>query len=674
MKYFLPLLLLVLFALFLGCDGDDDSDSSPEQPQDDDNDSAGSGTDDDDDNNDDDNDDDDDASPPEYPETCASGPALSFQLNSTPRVVPFPNDLYTVTDPLSPTGRRVRIDGDTARPLGDLAAKPWLGFLTDAYNELTGFSPLADFYLPVGVEPGETGLPAPDDPAVTDGVFLMLDDPESPLDGELTPLAAVWRAPDLHLTPWFPLREKTHYLLVATRALQPKSAGCYRASSSMRDLWTAWATDDETGDGARYSPILKRLAEKGIPPENILALADFTTGWFTRDLTQALAVLNEMAAADPPAFADWEIVPDTDPRLFATAQATFEVPIFKPDGGAWQLDAEGRPLVDHYETVPAYFTLPAADANPDGQPYPILIFEHGLFNDKHEMRPPFTTEIAAQGFATVGIDALCHGDRLPPGTGEIGQILCFYDIFHPLAWRDNFRESVANLMWLRLALNSLAEVDLDENGIPDFDVERVYSLGASFGSILNGTLGSVDPDFEAVALAAAGAKLTSIVREGEAAEYFDLIETIEQLLLPGEPITDFLQLVLFGMLQAILDPADSANYLNHLVKDPLPSMNGFIPQVMQQGSADDETIGGPSGGWLCRSAGWPQIEPVVWDAGVGQVAAPYSGSGYYQFDTEEHTLIFDDDELGIAAREQVIHYLRTHLDDGVGEIIDPLAQ
>jgi hypothetical protein len=661
--------LLCLALLVPACNDSEPEDSVHEGTDDDsavDDDSAPGGPDD-----DSSDDDDDDASPPEYPESCPSGPALPFDLASKPMVVPFPNDLYTVEDGSSPSGRRVRIDQDTARPLGALAASPFLRFLTDAYNGLTGFSTLADLYLPTGVEPDPASLPDALDPSFADGLFLMADDAASPYDGELTPLASDFRSPDLHLTPWFPLREKTHYALVATRALRPPG-GCFRASASMREVWSAWATGSGDQPAARYRDVLERLDGLGVAPDQVLSIADFTTGWITREMESAVEVLDDLALSAPASFRDWEIVPDADPRLWATAHATFDAPIFKPKGGAWALDEAGRPVVDHVEAIRAYFTIPAADATPNGQPYPILLFEHGIFNDKHEMRPPFTTEIAALGFATVGIDAVCHGDRLPPGVGDIGQFLCFYDILHPNAWRDNFRESAADVAWLRRALTLLADVDLDDNGVPDFDVTRVYNLGVSFGSILGGIYAGVERQVDAHVLSAAGAKFISIALEGEAAEYIGWIEALENWLLPGEPITDFLHLAL-DMVQAILDPADSANYLIHALDDPLEIMQGHRPQILQQGAAWDDVIGGPAGGWLCRAADWPQMTPFAWDVGAAHVSAPFQGSAFYQFDTDEHTLMFDEDPLSEPTRAQVFHFLQTRLDDGIGEIIDPLA-
>ncbi|NLH49003.1 MAG: hypothetical protein GX444_10415 [Myxococcales bacterium] len=670
MKTFSLLVLLAVLGLGVGLalscsssgSGDDDSSSDDDAVDDD--------TTADDDTDDDDVDDDDSTVTP-YPESCANGPVFSFDLASRPMVVPFPNDLYTIEDAQSRTGRRVHIDEDTARPIGAMAAVRPLKFLIDAFNDLNGFSTLADIYLPTGEEPAWATLPDLTGPSGEDGVFLMADDPGSSADGLFVPLKFDFRSPDLHLTPWFPLKENTHYILVATRGLAPQGR-CYQASESMREIWRAWidGTADETTE--RYRAALTRLDGLGVPPDQILSIADFTTGWITRDLEAAVGKLDTLFESSPSAFRDWEIVPDGDPSLWATAHAVFDVPIFKPDGEPWAFDSNGTPIVDHYETLRAYFTIPAAEATPGGQPYPIVIFEHGIMSDMHELRPPFTTEIARRGFAMIAIDAICHGDRLPPGTGEVGQLLCFFDIFHPGAMRDNFRETASNFVWLTRAVATLKDVDLDGNGTPDFDTTRIYGVGSSFGSGMGGMSASVDRNVEAQVLNASGAKLTNVLVDGGAAPVFLVISLIEKLLLPEEPITDFIR-ILMDLLQSILDPADPANYVMHAIDDPLEIMEGHQPQILQQSGAFDEEIGGPSGGWLCRAGGWPQMIPYVWDAGVPHVTAPYEGSAFYQFDTSEHHLIFDDDPLSPATREQIFHFLETHFNTGIGEIIDPLA-
>ncbi len=651
----------------VGCGSDDDDDVSDDDALDDD--TAGDDDDADDDSADDDVDDDD--TTPTYPETCDSGPELTFDLTASPNVAPYPSDLYIAPDSTSPSGVRLRLDGATPLPVGKIARANLLGFLVRAYEQSTGFSPLADAYVPIGDEPDASSMPDEIDPSTGDGVFLMVDDPSSPHDGELAPIRVEWRAPDLRVTPWWPLRERTRYVLVATRALTT-GGGCYRASATMRTAWSALYGASDDGAGGVLVDALSRLNDRGYPDQQVLALSSFTTMHATADLEAAARVLAEYAADHPPALYDWEIVEEAGPELWATAHATVDVPIFQGADGAWTFDANGDPTVDHVEPVRVFFVLPAADAHPGGPPYPVLLFEHGIFNDKHEMRAPYTTQSATTGIAIAASDGVCHGDRLPPGTGEVGQFLCFFNLARPDVIRDNFRETTTDTLWIARALRSLDNVDLDEDEAPDFDTAHVFNMGMSFGSIVAGSLLALDPDMDANVLAASGAKFASIVLEGEAAPYFEAIRALEALIAPGEPVTDFLYLVMH-VLQTILDPADPANFVRRAMSDPLAPMGGAIPDVLQQGSAYDETIGGPPGGWLCRSGGWPQLEPFAWDVGATHVAAPYEGSAFYQFDTEEHTLIFDDDALGAAAREQILHWLRTRLDTGTGEVIDPLA-
>ncbi|MCL4233586.1 MAG: hypothetical protein KJ042_03600 [Deltaproteobacteria bacterium] len=657
--------LAILTLVLAGCASDDD-DSDEETPLDDD-------ASDDDATLDDDSDDDDlddDGAPP-YPETCEDGPELTFDLAASPNVAPYPSDLYVAADSASPSGVRLRLDATTPLPVGKIARANLLGFLVRAYEQATGYSPLADAYLPVGEEPDAATLPDEIDPSTGDAVFLMVDDPASDFDGELAPIRIEWRASDLRITPWRPLRERTRYALVATRALTT-GGECYRASASMRSVWSARSGENDDGAGGSLADALDRLAERGFPAENVLSLSSFTTMHATRDLEAAARVLAEYAEDHPPAFYDWEIVDDASSELWATAHATVDVPIFQDADGAWTYDADGEPTIDHVEPVRVFFVLPAIDAHPDGAPWPMLLFEHGIFNDKHEMRAPFTTHAAQTGFAIAAADGVCHGDRLPPGMGEVGQFLCFFNLLRPDVIRDNFRETVTDTLWIARALRTLGDTDLDEDETPDFDTTHIANMGMSFGSIVAGSVLALDPELDANVLAASGAKFASIILEGEAAPYFEAIRAIEGILAPGEPVTDFLHLVMHVM-QTILDPADPANFVARAMNKPLDVMDGIVPTVLQQGSAYDETIGGPPGGWLCRSGGWPQLEPFAWDVGATHASAPYEGSAFYQFDTEEHTLIFDDDALGAAARDQILHFLRTNLDTGTGEVIDPLA-
>ncbi|MCZ7587009.1 MAG: hypothetical protein M5R36_28710 [Deltaproteobacteria bacterium] len=176
------LLLLATMTAALGCTcgGDDDDDDSDSTWSDDDDTEA-----------------DDDA----YSDPCAHGPVFDFDLYGTPATVPYPNDLYTVPDPDSPTGHRVNIGVDTTRPIAPFAEIEQFDFLIGAVNNLDGFSVAADLYVPVTDEPLESTLPDEVDPGVGDGVVIMVSDPGSPFDGEFAPATAWWKKEEYPAAP-----------------------------------------------------------------------------------------------------------------------------------------------------------------------------------------------------------------------------------------------------------------------------------------------------------------------------------------------------------------------------------------------------------------------------------------------------------------------------------------
>src|SRR5262249_6538550 len=144
---------------------------------------------------------------------------------------------------------------------------------------------------------------------------------------------------------------------------------------------------------------------------------------------------------------------------------------------------------------------------------------------------------ARAGYATIGIDELWHGSRLPgnvdlknnlsgspdpDGIGDptpTGAVQWFFDFagdtssgvlaVDPRYIRDNFRHAAVDLMQeVRLArtgdwsgvlahLGSLPGLSLD--GI------KVVCTGESFGSILGGIVLAIDPMLEAAVLAVGGA-------------------------------------------------------------------------------------------------------------------------------------------------------------------------
>ncbi|NQZ03659.1 VolA/Pla-1 family phospholipase [Idiomarina sp.] len=148
--------------------------------------------------------------------------------------------------------------------------------------------------------------------------------------------------------------------------------------------------------------------------------------------------------------------------------------------------------------VPAFVTIPdLAVVNQirqsrgmetlDGVPaggWPVVIFQHGITGDKSNAAG-IAGSLAAAGFATVAIDHPLHGDRgfdlNNDGTDEINasdNVTAYMNLSNLLAARDNVRQSIADLMGLRVSLNYFQASDGSQiNG------QKVFFVGHSLGAI-----------------------------------------------------------------------------------------------------------------------------------------------------------------------------------------------
>ena len=156
------------------------------------------------------------------------------------------------------------------------------------------------------------------------------------------------------------------------------------------------------------------------------------------------------------------------------------------------------PYPQSYANVPVQVTTPADDLTVInavraqlGMPalampatgWPVVILQHGITSTKESMLA-ITAALTLQGFVTVAIDHPLHGERgidaNEDGTvdflasGDDGNVLHYMNLSSSLVARDNLRQSMADLLGLRL---SLAATNLQ--GINPTDVSFVgHSLGA----------------------------------------------------------------------------------------------------------------------------------------------------------------------------------------------------
>ncbi len=187
------------------------------------------------------------------------------------------------------------------------------------------------------------------------------------------------------------------------------------------------------------------------------------------------------------------------------------------------------PKVQYEEQIPLLVSLPKGSSPPPGG-YPVVVFQHDLFGSRLDALE-VADQFAKGGLALVAIDLPLHGvdylqtsfyegsvkgdryertfglDLMNNSTGEYQSDFVddpsghwFLNLENPAVMRDNYRQSVVDLLSL---LSALSEIDADSDDQPDFDMSRVTFLGHSFGAVIGLAAMQLEPavSFSAAALA-----------------------------------------------------------------------------------------------------------------------------------------------------------------------------
>jgi len=123
--------------------------------------------------------------------------------------------------------------------------------------------------------------------------------------------------------------------------------------------------------------------------------------------------------------------------------------------------------------------------------WPVVILQHGITSQKEHMLP-LTGALAINGLATVAIDLPLHGSRgfdlNFDGVDDISASISaiqYANLASLPTFRDNFRQSTADMLGLRFALNFMGGVDPVGNPIDlELDSSKVHFSGVSLGAMM----------------------------------------------------------------------------------------------------------------------------------------------------------------------------------------------
>jgi hypothetical protein len=318
--------------------------------------------------------------------------------------------------------------------------------------------------------------------------------------------------------------------------------------------------------------------------------------------------------------------------------------------GAFVHGGDGKPVIQDLKELFLSLVIPSVE-QPGG--YPVAIIQHGL-NGRRDFIMATANELARNGIASIAIDAVGHGDlyecpllgplfesvckpkdELFNYTGEAGQDglpdpdnlsapLGFFELFASgLSLRDNFRQSVVDLMWLARLIKG-QHLDLSSIGSPRLDGDHIFFIGDSLGGIIGGTFMTAEPNVLTGVLNVAGGGIGPsllVNSPGINGDYGDLIR-LGFSLPPEELASNYSQFV--NLAQTVLDPGDPINYAPYALKNPL--VGGRPKNILQIEVMWDHLVPNSSNEALARAFGLKLLRPYYHQVpSLDEVTSPYTG-------------------------------------------------
>jgi hypothetical protein len=280
-------------------------------------------------------------------------------------------------------------------------------------------------------------------------------------------------------------------------------------------------------------------------------------------------------------------------------------------------------------------------------------------------------DACASGRAMIGVDLVLHGAnarRLAPNGFD------FYNQDYLEMMRDNVRQSVANLFVLNRMVSS-GQADLDGKPGADLVGGATSYIGHSEGAFIGGTFTPLESDNQAAVLAGGSAQLLIAIQSNP--KFRDQFDAALQEFGGIEKDT-FAYREYYFIAQTIMDDADSFNHLAHALDGSLrggaPAGATLLQDMFEVINLPPLVVVAESQS-QARALGAPQISPLQQWPGLQVAAAPYPGSGEYQYRGGGHNWILEpseglpDGRTTESSRQQAFHFIETAA-QGAAEIID----
>jgi len=434
----------------------------------------------------------------------------------------------------------------------------------DRAEALPGFGTSSPLYVPFAEEIALDHLPTPAGSTQPGAAVFLIDiDPDSPGWGERVP---VRMEPLVGETEWYP----AHVL-----AVSPVPGFPLRPSTTHALVVTTDAATRHPDYAATLSPshpdhdpaLAHALTFHGVPLDTVAVATVFTTYDPVEEMARIADFLQHEVA--PPDLARFELEHIHTSRDYVAWRTHYPSPVFthgeRPfytEGGAFEFDDAGRPVIASWDDMRASVCAPLDLSSPPPGGWPVVIYQHGTGGDyRTHCNSSGEFEVAGrlglEGIISIGLDQPLHGTRQGSSTASD---IAHFNFTNPDSGLTNFRQGAADAIYLARALADRPWVLRTEDGqsVP-LDPDRVMFLGHSQGG-LTGALAAPfwGADVKATVLSGAGGMLSITLLERK--DILDFEAVIETLLgfEEDEDLTEMHPAI--ALIQTLTEVTDTVNY------------------------------------------------------------------------------------------------------------------
>lgn len=539
---------------------------------------------------------------------------------------PFPNNVFTVADPETNTGRRVALN-PTMLP----ATNEGSTTTPDVFNRRDGFSPGVALLAQL---PGATteGLARPDSierSLEPDSPTVLLDTVTGervPHWAELDMTTSDGQRQAFMIRPVVRLEDDRRYI-VAIRHVVDQDGSPLPPSPAFAALRDRTPSGDETVEARRglYTDIFGHLDAAGVAREDLQLAWDFSTasmedhtGWLVGMRDETL----EMASEDGPPYTIDSVDLVWNGGLIVRVLGRMVVPLYLDQpgvGGVINLGPEGRPARNGTAEYPFEVLIPESAY---ASAAPVVQYGHGLFNDHRAVEwlygvPNYYNVVL---FAVDWI-GMSEADAIPTANVlATGDLAAFDTLTSRL-----LQAQINAMLAMRMVTGSFADdPQLHVLGPQSpIDPSERYYFGVSLGGILGSVYMAITPDVQRGGLGVAGQSFNLLMsRSIWFAPFLTVLETFYD-----DPRD-------IQMLQSVVmllwDRVEPTGFAHHIRDEALGTP---ARDVLLQVALGDHQVTNYGSHIMARTIGLPLLTPAPRSVfGLDEVGPGHVGSAMIEYD------------------------------------------